>query len=818
VSCARSPKGSGVVTYRLVDELKPEMVQGSAADRKTPESSGVWDFKEGTSRPAAEKSPETLGWLPGINVGSLAVRDGRLTGRSTGDFPIIYVDRKPAPDDSDTVHAIEIHMRADKGANLAVNGPESPEPNFKEIVAMAGSFPWFATTPIVAGEDFQTYTVRVPTAIRLSALRYLLVRPTDAADASFEIESVRVVSRREYLARIPSGVGWQGLSEIYRETVVARAPEVIRWKLELPQHPGLDLDVGTIEDGPVAFRVGIAPASDASSETVLAEHTVTTPHRWESIRADLTGHAGKSVILSLSLGADSPGAIGFWGSPAVRDLRAGVLESKRRKPSLDLGPAGPPQGVILIIADTLRRDHLNLYGYGRETAPNLARIASEGTLFRDNTAQATWTKVSVPSIMTSLYPTSHRVADFTDRLSAEATTLAEVFRDAGYATVSYSSVLFNGRFTNLHQGFEELHEAGSAGRSPGDRDTSKTAREYVDRLSHWLEDHRDVPFFASLHVFDPHDPYEPYRPYNTLWANPAHGEEHKRNLEKVRKVIADPLMRRFGMPSRDELAAAGLDPKEYVSRDIDWYDGSIRGLDVEIARLQERLRGLGLSDKTLIVFTSDHGEEFLDHGRMFHGQTVYGELTGVPLAFHRPGQVPGGAVIDETVQNIDIMPTILELSHLPVPERAQGHSLLPLFAAARDRAKGAAASNEIRELAGKYGWSGYPAVSEKKLTTHGGGPPPRGVESYSIILDGWRLIHNRQRAEGMAEFELYDHVRDPLGTKDLSSEHPDKVRALSAKLSDWYAKTSASQLPKTDTTKGIAKEELDRLRSLGYIQ
>jgi arylsulfatase A-like enzyme len=277
-------------------------------------------------------------------------------------------------------------------------------------------------------------------------------------------------------------------------------------------------------------------------------------------------------------------------------------------------------------------------------------------------------------------------------------------------------------------------------------------------------------------------------------------------------------MKRFGMPSRDELVAAGIDPKKYVSRDIAWYDGSIRGLDVEISRLQERLRGLGLSDKTLIVFTSDHGEEFLDHGRMFHGQTVYGELTGVPLAFYRPGQVPGGAVIDETVQNIDIMPTILELSHLPVPERTQGHSLLPLFAAARDRAKGAAASNEIRQLALKHGWTGYPAVSEKKFTTHGGGPPPRGIESYSIILDGWRLIHNKQRAQGMAEFELYDHLRDPLGLKDVSAQHPDKVKMLSEKLSGWHAKTSAALLPKTDTTKGIAKEELERLRSLGYIQ
>ena len=441
-------------------------------------------------------------------------------------------------------------------------------------------------------------------------------------------------------------------------------------------------------------------------------------------------------------------------------------------------------------------------------------MASQGALFRDNTSQATWTKVSVPSMMTSLYPTSHRVLDFTDRLSAEATTLAEVFRDSGYTTVSYSSVLFTGRFTNLHQGFEELHESGSV-RDPG---SSKTARQYVDRLSEWLKDHRTVPFFAFLHVFDPHDPYEPYRPYNSMWADPARKEEHQKNLEKVRKVIADPLMRRFGMPSRDELVAAGIDPKEYISRDIDWYDGSIRGLDVEIGRLQERLRGLGLADKTLMVFASDHGEEFLEHGRMFHGQTVYGELTSVPLVFHRPGQVPAGAVIDEAVENIDIMPTVLELSHLPVPKAVQGKSLLPLLAAARDKAKGAGSSASLGELAAKYGWSRRGAVSEKPPTKHGGGPPPRNGESYSIIFEGWRLIHNKQRPPGMPEFELYEHPSDLLDLKNLATLHPDRVKELNEKLEAWHREALAGQLPKTDATKSMSKEELQRLRSLGYIQ
>ena len=120
-------------------------------------------------------------------------------------------------------------------------------------------------------------------------------------------------------------------------------------------------------------------------------------------------------------------------------------------------------------------------------------------------------------MMTSLYPLSHGVQDFSDRLPAAAETLAEQYRAAGFATVGYSSVLFTGQFTNLHQGFEEFHEGGSVDDGP----SSKTAREYVSRLADWLESHREVPFSAYLHIFDPHDPFEPREPYATRWADAA---------------------------------------------------------------------------------------------------------------------------------------------------------------------------------------------------------------------------------------------------------------------------------------------------------
>jgi arylsulfatase A-like enzyme len=540
---------------------------------------------------------------------------------------------------------------------------------------------------------------------------------------------------------------------------------------------------------------------------------VTTPQRWEEASLDLSPWAGEEVSLSLSLGAEAKGTLGFWGGPTVRNV--GALPPLLTAARL----AGrPPQGVILIWADTLRKDHLGAYGYPRATSPVLDRLAAEGTLFRDCVSQATWTKVATPSLMASLYPTSHGVKEFTDRLPTRARTIAEVYREAGYATLSFSSVLFTGRFTNLHRGFEVVHED----RSLPDRESSKTAREYVDRLLPWLDAHRDLPFFVFLHVTDPHDrdlpffvflhvtdphdPYRPYPPYDTLWADPAARDEHERQAKQAQKFIHDPLLKLFGMPTWAELEEAKLDPRGYVGRDRDWYDGSIRGMDAEIGRLRERLRALGLRDKTLLVFTGDHGEEFLEHGRTFHGQTAYGELTGVPLILWGPGWVPQGRVVAGSVQTIDIMPTLLELSRLPIPPQAQGASLLPLLA---QRAGGRGAPL----------WPDRPAVSEKAATLDAVTPPPHDTESFAIVSGGWKLIHNPKRLPGEPEYELYRHDQDPLDQTDLLAEHPDLVERLAGDLKAWRARATAARVkPDEAAASAMSREDLERLRSLGYIQ
>jgi arylsulfatase A-like enzyme len=185
----------------------------------------------------------------------------------------------------------------------------------------------------------------------------------------------------------------------------------------------------------------------------------------------------------------------------------------------------------------------------------------------------------------------------------------------------------------------------------------------------------------------------------------------------------------------------------------------------------ERLRELGLGDKTLIAFGSDHGEEFLEHGRPFHGYSTYGEMLNVPLLFWWPGALPGGVAVDRTVQNIDLMPTLLELSRLEVPIRVQGQSLLPLLADADPES---------------LGWTHRPAFAERALAPVAFDPNESEVESWAVVEDGWKLIKNGQRPEGHPEFELFDHRNDPLNLENVADEHPEVVARIEAIMAEAH--------------------------------
>jgi arylsulfatase A-like enzyme len=332
---------------------------------------------------------------------------------------------------------------------------------------------------------------------------------------------------------------------------------------------------------------------------------------------------------------------------------------------------------------------------------------------------------------------------------------------------------------------------------------SKTSRRFVDQLLPWLEQHRDVPFFAFLHVFDPHSPFEPSVPWNGLWMDPETMASHRDDMARVSEEIEFAFMKAQSLPTQAEIDRSGVDPARYVERERIWYDASIRAMDKEIQRLFERLKELGLYGDTLVVFVSDHGEEFLEHGRHFHGHSAYGEMINVPLFFWWPGVVPAGARSSETVQAIDVLPTILDLARIEAPAQLQGQSLAPLLVA------GARPED--------LGWRRRPAFAERVPDRDTPAKYESQLEAIAVVADGWKLIRNFVRPDQRPELELFDHAADPLNLRNVAAEHPELVERLSKQLESWHAAAKAAHIAPEEGTADLSPEEIERLRSLGYI-
>jgi arylsulfatase A-like enzyme len=755
---------------RLVDRFGADKLSGeSLGQTETPRTE--WTFAE-----------DAQGWQAGPGIVDLAVREGALRGRTAGESALIHVERTSEVAPDDPVHSIEVRGRVSAGSKISVRLQSEIAPGLPKARRGIGTPVWGASLDIEPSDAIQTWKIDPPVFSSPTAAnaRHVILQPTDAEDAEFEIESVRVVFESEHLAKLESGRGWHGLANIFHDSLLLRAGEQASFDVVVPRAARLELELGTPREEPVSFRVDLSSGNESMR---LVSRTLTTPHRWERISEDLSRWEGRSVTLSLSIAPDRPSALGFFANPTLR-------------PRHDPDDARP-QGVILFLGDTLRRHHLDAYGHPRETAPQLTRLAREGAIFLDPIAQGSWTKVSTPSILTGLYQSSHGVKTFDDRLSGQATTLAEVFRAAGYATLGYSSVPFTGRFSNMHQGYETLHESQSVRGNIGGADV-KTARVYVDRLVAWLDDHPDTPFFVFLQAMDPHDPFEPRSPWDSSWADPARRQTHLDEMERAKGHIAHGFMRGRGLANPEELRAAGVEPEPHYTTHRNWYDGSIRGMDAELARVVERLETLGIADDVLIVFTSDHGEEFGEHGEIFHGQNLYAEMIEVPLVFRGPG-VPPGVRVEGTVRGIDILPTVLELSSLEAPEVVQGRSLVPALRG--------------QEL------SPQPAFSEKWIRDEEDLAVRRqGVESLAVIDERWKLIHNTTRTDGVPEFELYDRSADPGDTTNLVDANPEELARLRGELDAWRQRVAEVAYDAGEDGDGATADELEQLRALGYVE
>lgn len=306
--------------------------------------------------------------------------------------------------------------------------------------------------------------------------------------------------------------------------------------------------------------------------------------------------------------------------------------------------------VVLVIIDTLRADHLGCYGYHRDTSPGLDSLAGEGMRWSRVQGQSSWTLPAVTTILTGLSPRAHgarlNVPERTMWTASPRTpTAVTLLDDAGYRTLGLFNVVLLSERMGFHRGFDRFH---------CNRQGHGMAGSSVDRAVEWLrqEAEREEPFLLVLHLFDPHSPYDPPRSWDTLYAASPAGDTAW-------------SFTRGG-------AVADTSRRERLEN---LYDGEIAWTDAQLSRLWEELRRLGLGEETLVLVTSDHGEEFLEHGYVEHGRTLYQEITRVPMIVSGPG-VPSDSVGGRVVSHLDLLPTILAAAGVSHPAGTPGSCLL----------------------------------------------------------------------------------------------------------------------------------------------
>ena len=446
-------------------------------------------------------------------------------------------------------------------------------------------------------------------------------------------------------------------------------------------------------------------------------------------------------------------------------------------------PAAPPVQVarcpdcnlVLISIDTLRADHLGCYGYERDTSPHIDAFARESALFERAYSASYHTAESHMSVFTSTYPSVHRVRNVSGNskarsLSPEIETVTEVLHAAGYHTVG----LHGGGNVSPQYGFNRGFDLYK-------RVTS------VDPVVEWVRTKAAAhKFFLFFHTYRVHDPYTPPPPYNQLY-DPGYKGDIIGDADELASLVqgdtfADVRKVFWGRVNRH--SPADIRHLEAL------YDGGINRVDEEIGRLLAALQEV--APHTVIALMSDHGEEFLEHGRFIHDQ-LYNELLHVPLIVHNPDQPRGGQRLTERASLVDLAPTLLDLLALPPLPQAQGTSLAQRLNGGDD------APRDI--------------LSEKMV-----GPTPASPgRNVSLIVGDRKLILE----SAGSRVELYDLSTDPRERHNLADDRgatADLLREVRALKSHNALLAGRLNPAGSEAEAPLDEEEVKQLRALGYVK
>jgi arylsulfatase A-like enzyme len=439
--------------------------------------------------------------------------------------------------------------------------------------------------------------------------------------------------------------------------------------------------------------------------------------------------------------------------------------------------------VLIVLIDALRADRLGAYGYHRDTSPNLDKLASEGARFDAAIAQASWTKPSIASMLTGLYSRQTSVSSggwaeqgqqgavLVQALAAKHVTLAEQLASMGYETGAFGENHHLVPELGFSQGYLRYDWKQPVRIGPLRQIVRRFESRFVadwinDRFFDWLDAKEGRKFFAYLHHIDVHWPYESPAPFSGMFTATPSPEDFNRS-----KFMPDTVERlRQGGPGK-------IDPATLRAMS-DAYDEGIRYVDDRLGKVFDELRGRGVYDDTLIIVTADHGEEFLEHGLLGHGESLYDEVIRVPLIvkFPCPGPHCAPRVVNSQVELVDVFPTVMSAVGAEAPANLVGRNLGVQAAESRT------AYSELASM-------------------------------IALRTPQWKWIYDEQGDSG----KLFNLAQDPGEANDLAEREPALRELLSARVLDF----AATHL-KDDSLGAYAVEAdekmLENLKALGYVK
>ncbi len=533
------------------------------------------------------------------------------------------------------------------------------------------------------------------------------------------------------------------------------------------------------------LRFGLAPAMNAY-------------HADASILVEATWNGEACFETTLNCAKNVPAEERRWSYFSIRVPTGGALElqttyqgPRDESPEIGIGrlqvgvpfeaprttPAPGRPNVVLVVIDTLRADRLSCYGADQPTSPVIDALAARGVRFTRAYSSAPWTLPGTASILTGKTPPEHGIGvSDSFYLSDALESLAEPFQRAGVTTGAFTCNPLIAEGRNFDQGFETFRNY-----------RWKQTDAIHDDVVQWIEGNAQNRFFLYLHTVDPHDPYQPSPESEARFAGEPPPDFLPRELR--------PQMAQFY--SKDGFDEEILQASN--AHQFKLYDGEIHDADHGIGRIIDKLEQLGILDRTIIAVTSDHGEEFLEHGWVGHNSQLYDEQVHVPLVIAGPG-IPSGEIAETRVENRLLYRTLLEAAGIEGGPRTEPNLL--------ERGPDGALAGKLREQ------PVHIVNGPSKLADYGTRTLIDLRHVRAMIQGKWRINLGIPKQPNQPRIaRLFDLDNDPECLVDVSAEHPKRVQAMKVAMEDWFWAGRKRQPPMVPTTEGT----LELLRANGYI-